>query len=328
MSDVVVGVDLGGTNIKVAAITREKEILAKDSRPTNAADGPEAVIGTMAAMVEDVLTAAGCSRDRLLAVGVGSPGPLNWQTGVVYEAPNLSGWNNVHLTSMMETRLNTPCFLENDANAACFGEYWLGAGQGCETMCVLTLGTGVGGGIVVFGQLLRGLDGTAAELGHMIVHRGGRRCGCGAHGCLEAYASVTGLVCTAREGLEKGEQSTLREMCGGDFRALTGKMVFDAAASSDTFAQRVFKETGEWIGIGIAGLINMLNPEKVILCGGMIAAGDLLLEPVRRTAYDLAFEVPGRRAQILPAGLGGDAGVIGAAGCALSRLECNAHQAS
>jgi glucokinase len=324
MTEVVVGVDLGGTNIKVAAVTREKEILAKDSWPTNAATGPEPVIDTMAQMVEHILEKAGIRRSQLLAVGVGSPGPLNWQTGIIYETPNLPGWNNVPLTALMETRLTTPCFLENDANAACFGEYWLGAGQGCETMCVLTLGTGVGGGIVVFSRLLRGLDGTAGELGHMIVQRGGRKCGCGSHGCLESYASVTGLVRTATEGLEAGEHSVLQGMCGGDFRALTGKMVCEAAEGGDLFARRVFRETGEWLGTGIAGLINMLNPEKVILCGGMIAAGDLLFDPVRETAYDLAFEVPARRAQILPAGLGADSGVIGAAGCALNRLEARA----
>ena len=321
MSDVVVGIDLGGTYIKAAAITREKKILAKDSWPTNAASGPDAVIGAMAEMTEHILAEAGVRRDQLIAVGVGSPGPLNWQTGVIYEAPNLAGWRNVHLTARMNELLGVPCFLENDANAACFGEYWLGAGQGCETMCVLTLGTGVGGGLVIFGQLLRGLDGTAAELGHMIIHHGGRKCGCGARGCLESYASVTGLVRTATEGLEAGAESALRGLCGGDLRALTGKMVFEAAEQGDAFAKSVFRDTGEWLGVGIAGLVNMLNPEKVVLCGGMTAAGDLLLEPVRRTVQETAFEVPARRVQILAAGLGGDSGVLGAAGCALARLE-------
>ncbi len=169
--------------------------------------------------------------------------------------------------------------------------------------------------------MLRGIDGTAGELGHITVQRDGRLCGCGSHGCLEAYASVTGMVRTAVEGLDKGKDSVLKEMCNSELDRITGKMIFEAAQQEDKLARKVFKETATWLGLGIASLVNALNPERVVLCGGMIAAGDLLFEPVRETMLRNAFEVPGKRCQILPAGLGEDSGVLGAAGVALARLE-------
>ncbi len=322
MSEVIVGVDLGGTNVKIAVVSRDKRILAKDSRPTHAERGPEGVMDVMEEGVRHVLEAAGVTMDEVLAVGFGAPGPLNWQTGVVYRLPNLPGWKDVPLAQTMRERLGATCFLDNDANAAAYGEYWLGAGQGTQSMVVLTLGTGVGGGVVVFGKLLRGIDGTAAELGHLKVQRGGRLCGCGQRGCLEAYASVSGMVKTAIEALlEASGESVLKEMAGGEMENVTGRMISDAAEQGDPVALRVFEETAAWLGLGIGSIINYQNPERVVLCGGMIAAGDLLFTPVREAARANCFKVPGRRCEIVPAGLGGDSGVLGAAGCALARYE-------
>ena len=188
-------------------------------------------------------------------------------------------------------------------------------------MVLLTLGTGVGGGIVVFGKLLRGPDGTAAEIGHICVERNGRACNCGAYGCLEAYASVSGMIRTAEIGIEEGRETILLEKCGYDIHNLTGKLISEAANEGDAFAGEVIRETGQWLGIGIGSLINLLNPEKVVLCGGMIAAGEPLFQPIRETARAQSFDVPGRRAEIVPAGLGADSGVIGAAGCAYERYR-------
>ena len=321
MSEVIIGIDLGGTLVKTAAVTRDKRILHKDSRPTRADEGPRVVMDVMVETFEAVVERVGATRDDVLAVAIGAPGPLDWQTGFVYELPNLPGWCDVPLGETMHERLGLPCFVDNDANAACYGEFWLGAGQGTQTMCTLTLGTGVGGGIVVSGRLLRGIDGTAAEAGHLKVMRDGRKCGCGAHGCLEAYGSVTGMVRTAVEGIESGRETLLTELCGGDLSTITGKMISKAVARGDAFARWVTEETGVWLGIGISSLINLLNPEKVVLCGGMINAGDVLFDPIRRTAKELSFDVPADRAEIVPAGLGADSGVIGAAGCALARYE-------
>ncbi|HDP34199.1 MAG TPA: ROK family glucokinase [Candidatus Hydrogenedentes bacterium] len=320
MSKYIVGVDLGGTNVKTAIVTEEKKVVAKESRPTDAAAGPAAVMDLMAAAVKELAKQNNIAMSDVLAVGLGAPGPMNWQTGIVYSPPNLPGWNNVPLADEMRKRLGVPCFIDNDANVACYGEYWMGAGQGAESIVVFTLGTGVGGGIVVFNQLLRGIDGTAAELGHLTVQREGRLCGCGAKGCLEAYASVTGMVRTAREGWDAAE-TALKEMCGDDNEKLTGKMIYQAAASGDAYAKHVFDETAIWLGLGAASMVNALNPERIILCGGMINAGDMLFDTVRKTVRENAFEVPAKRCEILPAGLGEDAGVLGCAGCALARYQ-------
>lgn len=321
MSKVTIGVDLGGTNVKAAAVTQDGRILGKDSRPTFAEKGLDAVMDTMVESIDQALRAARLGRDNLLAVGVGAPGPMNWQTGVVFAPPNLPGWKNVPLAELMHERIGVPTFVDNDANVACYGEFWSGAGRGVESLVLLTLGTGVGGGIVVLGQLLRGPDGTAAEIGHLCVMRDGRQCNCGAKGCLETYASVTGMVRTAVEGIQSGRKTALMAMCNSDLDRLTGKMVSDAVQQGDEFASWVMHETGVWLGIGIGSLINLLNPEKVVLAGGMIAAGEALFKPIRETARAQAFEVPAKRAEIVPAGLGADAGVIGAAGCALERLQ-------
>lgn len=322
MAKVVVGVDLGGTFVKTAIVSEERTVLAKDSRPTGAEAGPEHVMSVMASAVQDLLKQTGLSTKDVIAAGFGAPGPMNWQTGVVFSPPNLPGWTNVPLGDAMSTLLGgVPCYVDNDANCACYGEFWMGAGRGTESMVVLTLGTGVGGGVVVFGKLLRGIDGTAGELGHLKVQRDGRACGCKGRGCLEAYASVSGMVRTALDALEQGQASTLREMCGEDSNNLTGKMIFDAAQQGDSVARWVFEETATWLGLGIASIVNYQNPEKVVLCGGMIAAGDLLFDPVYRTMRANSFEVPGRRCEIVPAGLGNDSGVLGAAGCAFARAQ-------
>jgi len=321
VSELIIGVDLGGTNAKTAVVTRDRRVLAKDSRPSEAEGGPEAVMRAMVDSIDAALKQAGASRSDVLAAGFGAPGPMNWQTGIVYSPPNLPGWKDVPLAAEMRKRLGFPCFIDNDANVACYGEFWLGAGQGADSIVLLTLGTGVGGGIVVFGQLLRGIDGTAGEIGHLKVMRDGRMCGCGSRGCLEAYGSVTGMVRTAVEGINEGRKTSLLKMAGGDVSKITGKMISEALAAGDEFAGWVMKETATWLGLGISSLVNLLNPEKVILSGGMIAAGEALFEPIRATIKANSFEVPARRAQIIPAGLGADSGVIGAAGVALARYQ-------
>ncbi|MCC6794307.1 MAG: ROK family glucokinase [Candidatus Hydrogenedentes bacterium] len=321
MKLVVAGIDLGGTNVKTAIVGRNGALIAKDSRPTEAEDGLETVLDNMSASLEAAMEEAKADPSDLVAIGIGAPGPMNWRTGVVYSPPNLPGWDNVPLADLMRERHGAPTYVDNDANVACWGEFWSGAGREVDSMVCLTLGTGVGGGIVVHGRLLRGPDGTAGEIGHLCVARDGRQCNCGSKGCLEQYASVTGMVRTALEGIEHGQRTILTDMCGGDVERIDGKMISDAHARGDEFAGWVIKETGIWLGTAVGSLINLLNPEMVVFCGGMIAAGETLFAPIRETAKVQSFEVPYKRTVIVPAGLGADSGVIGAAGCALQRYE-------
>ncbi|MDZ4861570.1 MAG: ROK family protein, partial [Candidatus Hydrogenedentes bacterium] len=290
MNLVVAGIDLGGTNVKTAIVARNGDLLGQDSRPTHSEAGLDAVLDTMAESLDVALEHANVDPSALLAVGIGAPGPMNWRTGVVFSPPNLPGWEDVPLAELMRKRLNVPTYVDNDANVACWGEFWSGAGREVDSMVCVTLGTGVGGGIVVFGKLLRGPDGTAGEIGHMCVSRGGRQCNCGSRGCLEQYASATGLVHTAVEGIESGRKTMLMDMCGGDVERIDGKMISDALAKGDEFAGWVMRETGIWLGTAIGSLVNLLNPEMVVLCGGMIAAGDALFEPIRTTAFEQAFD--------------------------------------
>jgi glucokinase len=318
MNEYLLGIDLGGTNVKVAVVTRDGVVIAKEKVKTHAKRGLDHVIQTMADAALGLLAKSGIDKSAILAAGIGAPGPMNWQTGIVYAPPNLPGWKDVPLAQLMQDRLGIRSFVDNDANCACYGEFWRGAGRDVQHMCLMTLGTGVGGGIVIWGRLLRGLDGTAGEIGHMTVEHNGRPCGCGSHGCLEAYASATGLVRTAMEGLDNGVETALRGFLPDD---VTSRTIAELARDGDLFCTSVVQETGRWLGVAAADLINLLNPEMIAFAGGLADAGDILFDPIRGTAKAMAFEVPARRARIVRAELGTNAGVIGAAGCALHRLE-------
>jgi len=317
---IVLGLDLGGTNMVGAALSEEGDLLAKSQITTEASGGLEHVLSRMADCLLGVLERSGCSREDVLAAGVGAPGPLNQKTGVIFTPPNLPGWKDVPLADELHKRLGVPVFIENDANCAAYGENWLGAGRDCKDLICLTLGTGIGGGIILNEELVRGVDGTAAEIGHMIIEMHGRKCNCGSYGCFEQYGSATGLVNRAREAIEGGEKTVLTETVP-DLTKLTARDISEAMERGDAFARRMITETGEILGIGITSLVNLLNPEVVVLCGGLIGAGEALFEPIRDTVKKRAFAVPAARARIVPSVLGGDAGVIGAAGVALSRVR-------
>ncbi len=302
-----VGIDLGGTNLKLGLVSAEGEILKRLSSPTEADRGPDHVLGRMAAAVRDLCREAGIGVADVAAVGVGSPGPLDSKAGMVVVAPNLPGWRNVRVRDRLGKDLGRTVVLENDANAAAYGEFRCGAGRDVSDMALLTLGTGVGGGIVLGGRLLRGVSDSGAELGHMIIVHRGRRCGCGTHGCLEAYASATAVVGRTREALEAGRPSRLSA------DGLDCKAVFDAAAAGDALARTIVEETAEYLGIGITTILHVLNPQMVVLTGGMMGAGDAFLESVRRHVRETAFEQAWRACEIRWSTLGGDAGILGTA---------------
>jgi glucokinase len=209
-----------------------------------------------------------------------------------------------------------PAFLEGDANAACWGEHWVGAGRGVSDMVMITLGTGVGGALIVGGRLIRGIDDTGGHIGHVPVEPEGAPCGCGRRGCLEAYASATNTVRRFREAAADGAETALRPHPG-----LTAKEIFEAAVAGDALARRTIELTGTYVGVVLGGLANVLNPELCCVAGGMIGAGDMLFGPMRRAMREHCFPAPGQRLRIVPAELGEPAGIIGAAGCALRRVQ-------
>jgi len=312
-----IGVDLGGTNIKAGIVNEEGRILEQASVPTMAHEGPEPVINRMVKLVGEL---RGKIPGSLLGVGVGSPGPLDPLEGIIFTTPNMPGWENYPMRQKLEEKTRVPVVVENDANCAALAEYWRGAGQGSHTMILLTLGTGIGGGIVRDGQLVNGQHVAAGEVGHMVINFEGPKCGCGNHGCLEAYAGASGIVRRAWELLEKaGTVSILREMCAGERANITPAMISEAAAKGDGVALNMIRETGRLLGVGVTSLVNIFAPEVVILGGGVAAAGEVLFAAVREEVKRKAMPPCNERVRILPAAMGNSAGVVGAASLLLRR---------
>ncbi len=316
MPSFLIGIDLGGTNLRCALVDENQKIIARYETDTRAEQGPDAIVERLATGVEDVLRQKVVDRNDVLVIGLAAPGPLDGRNGIVLKAPNMPGWENYPVAEKLRAKTGLRVFLENDANAAGWGEYVAGAGRGCENMVLMTLGTGVGGAIIINGQMLHGPDWTAGEIGHVVVVDGGRVCGCGGKGCLEAYASATATVRRFTEARKQGWQTSLNK------EIVTCADIFDTAKGGDNLAKHIVAETGRYLGLMAANMANLLNSERCIFSGGMIKGGDLLFDAIRKACAEHAFPAPGKRLEILPAQLGSDAGLIGAAGCALVALGC------
>lgn len=305
-----IGIDLGGINIAAALVTEDGGILARHSRPTPR--GPEAVADSMAAEVQEVLNLAGQTMEQVDAVGIGSPGTIDVENGVVEYWSNLD-FRHVPLAKMMGERLGKPVLLGNDANCAALGEYAAGAGKGCSSLVVITLGTGVGCGAVFHDKLYTGCNGAAMEAGHFVIEYNGRPCTCGRRGCFEAYCSATALIKQARLAMERDPGSALWRLAGEKDK-VTGKVVFDAMAEGDESAAQVVHEFVAYLGCGVASLINLFQPEVFCIGGGIAGAGETLLGPVRAILEKEDYaRYNTRRTRLLKAELGNDAGLIGAA---------------
>ena len=310
--DVVIGVDLGGTNLRTALLSPDGDVLDKHKEATLASAGWKQVI---ARLVENIqLQRASAVRKGLTVtgVGVGAPGVIQMDKGIVVKSPNFPDWNNLPLKEELEKALRVPVFIENDANAAALGEQWRGAGRGINSMILLTLGTGVGGGIVLNNLIWQGADGMAGEIGHMTVIPEGRSCGCGNTGCLEMYASARGIVQSYREAL--GIKN------GGTASEITSEQVYLAAREGEAAARRVMKDMGRMLGIGIANLINIFNPQMIVIGGGVKDAWELFIGATHEEIMRRAFRVPAERTEIVPSLLGDDAGMVGAAAVALQKI--------
>jgi glucokinase len=305
------GIDLGGTDTKYGIVDARGHVLRKGRWPTEPERGPEGVLEQVARHAREMI-----GSDTVLAVGMGVPGPMSSRLGVIFEAPNLPGWKNVPVQQIMEKHLGLPVRLNNDANAAAWGEFRAGAGRGASTMILYTLGTGVGGGIIIDGELLCGPDDTAGELGHVVVNPAGPRCGCGNRGCLEAYASATAFRRRVREAVAAGIKTSI-EIPPGEEDTIGAKPVFDAALRGDVLACEIVAEAGRMLGLAAAGMINALNPDVIAYSGGMSQAGPVLFDWIISTAKANSFAKPFSRVRIVPAELGNDAGLIGAAGLAM-----------
>jgi len=313
----VVGVDLGGTNIVVGLVPVEGgDVLGLRIEATQSQRGPKFVVDRIVEMVEgsiaEVLETHGGTRGDLAGVGIGSPGPLDRKAGMVINTPNL-GWRNFPLRDLIANAVHLPATLDNDANCATYGEWWLGAARNVDTLVGLTLGTGIGGGIVLKGEIYHGASDVAGEIGHMTIDSTGRRCKCGNYGCLEAYASGPAIALRASEGIEAGAESMLTDLVGGRLEDITAASVYEGVVAGDTYATEVMKDTAKFLGAGVANIINILNPEMVVIAGGVTRAGDHLFGPLRAEVRRRAFRSAEERCSIVSGELPGTAGVVGAA---------------
>ena len=315
-----IGLDLGGTNIKAGVTDEQGHVLSKVSIPTEAENGPDVVITNMARAARMVTEQAKIKMSQVDYVGVGAPGPIDFDQGVVRMAPNLPGWTNIPLQGRIAEELGRPAMLENDGNAAAFGEYWAGAGRQSDKdvkhLIMLTLGTGVGSGLVVNGKVVHGADGNAGEGGHIIVQPNGRQCGCGQRGCLETYGSASYTGQRAAEAVrDSTEETSLRPPFDkGD--KITAKMVFDHAKAGDKLAQRIVEETVMYLSIGCVTLCRLFDPQLIVFAGGMILAGDFLFDQLRAEFHRQSWRILKDHVEIVPSTLGNDAGFIGAAAVA------------
>ncbi len=301
--DVILGVDIGGTKCAVCIGNTRGEVLHRLSEPTDGANrSPEAVMNSLADKGKTLIATVGAA--SVIGVGVSCGGPLDTTTGIIYAPPNLPEWKAVPVRSLLEDALQLPVRVENDANATALAEWKFGAGIGTQNMVFMTMGTGIGGGIIADGRLIHGRNDLAGELGHQTILIDGPLCGCGKRGCLEALASGPSIERSARESDLPGREKRVLHLAGGDLNKITAAHIVQAAIEGDDFANAILQRAGRYMGIGIANIIQMLNPERVILGTIAVHAGDLILEPIRKAVSEFAWKRSAEVCSIVPAALG------------------------
>jgi glucokinase len=307
-SSVIAGIDIGGTKIALALGTKGGEIISRRRFPTRTEIGPTHILERVFQEIEGMLLE---TRAELCGAGIACAGPLDLERGLVLSPPNLPGWDNFPLAELVRESLRVPVWLDNDANAAAFGEYERGAGRGLRDMVYLTISTGIGGGVIVGGRLVRGVAGAAGEVGHLTVLPSGPECGCGARGCLEALCSGTAIARRARERIEQGARSLISSMVQ-DAREVTAETVAVAAQRGDTLAREIWDETIFYLSIGVGNIISVLAPEAIIIGGGVSSSGEQLLGPLRRMVAERMRMLPSEKIRIVRAALGEESGLYGA----------------
>ncbi len=314
-----IGVDLGGTNVKVAIVDYEGHIVYSNSVPTRAEMGYEYTISNIIAEIQTSLKETQIPKGDIGGIGFGLPGQVDYEKGFVHSLPNIPGWMNVPLGQIMEDKFGLPTKADNDVNVATLGEFAHGAGKGAKDVVCITVGTGIGAGIIANGQMIRGASMAAGELGHMILKdQGGDICGCGQTGCLETLASGPSIVKLAHDYVMGGKSCKFKELAINT--PITSQIVGEAANMGDAVSKRIFEIIGYWIGIALANTVNLLNPEKIVIGGGVAQAGDILFNPIRETVQKRSLKVAADAVEIVPAQLGESAGVVGASILANSNL--------
>lgn len=321
MDKYYIGIDLGGTNIKGSIFNKEMKKVYEQRLLTEADKGSEHVLNRIYDLVSNMLNNTGLTNVDVACMGIGVPGLLNINEGISMFSPNFAGWENVPVVKWFGERLHIKVFIDNDVRVNLYGEWYFGAGKGSNNVVLLTLGTGLGSGIVMDGHVLYGATGSAGEIGHMNMYREGRPCKCGSYGCLGRYVSALGMLRTLREKIESGHDSIICKWVKGNLSEITAKMVSEAYDLGDKVAIETLHETGEILGFGLVNVINLYNPEIIIIGGGMAAAGERLLKSARKIINSHALKIPNEKCTITTALLGDAAGMVGAAIYAKQKLE-------
>ncbi len=320
MGEVFIGIDLGGTNIKLGCFDTELKLLDKTSVKTDADVGPEAVVSLMSDAARKLLADNGLPEDAISAVGIGAPGPSNLDEGIVIACPNIPSFENVPLRKMLTERFSRPAVLENDANAACWGEFVAGAGKDVSDMVFFTLGTGIGGGIIIDGKLVHGSADNAAELGHIIIYPDGRKCGCGQKGCVEAYASASATAKRATEAIKAGAESSLKKVLDENGE-ITCRDVYEHLKAGDELAKKITDQTAKALALLCIDMLHTTDPQRIVFAGGMIAAGSILLNRIKAYFDEYIWSLKKEMVDIAFATLGEDAGIIGTAALARKLID-------
>ncbi len=315
--DLVLGLDIGGTKLAAGVVAGDGRVLSQLTIPARKLEGPDAMIARLVGLGRDAVEGARVDWGRIRSIGISCGGPLDPINGIILTPPNLPGWDEIPLARIVSDALDRPVAVENDATAAAIAEWWYGAGRtrDIQNLIYLTISTGIGGGLILEGRPFRGVAGNAGELGHLTIDYRGRQCGCGRQGCLEAHASGTNIGLRAREALASGEPSSL-----SGIDEVSARDVAEAAAAGDPLARRIWDESMTMLASGIANILDVFNPELVVLGGGVTQAGDMLLVPVREQALAWAMPPMAATAEIVLAELGTRLSVVGAAVVAFERF--------
>lgn len=312
MKKYIVGIDLGGTNIKIAVVKDERKILRKITLPTKLYRDKDSLITAVSQASIKLINGLGLKKNDILGIGIGAPGLIDSGRGIIHELVNIKGFKELPLRRLIERRTGIPTFLDNDVNVMTLGELYHGAGKGAKNMLCLTLGTGVGGGIVIDGRLYRGSSLSAGEIGHIPLNEAGPRCDCGGFGCMEKFVGNKYIVELAVKKIKEGKKTIITRLVKGNLRKITPEIISIAAKQGDRLAVSIWKEIGGHLGVTLSGVINLLNPEIIVVGGGVAKAGRFLFEAIRRTIKARAMKAPVACARLVKARLGEDAGLIGA----------------